>query len=65
MYGYIDTACRIYEDTDRQERNMFQLSCVPQPMEHWQDYIDLVTKTHFWCFFITMSRPSTARWTPL
>ena len=42
MYEYIDTACRIYEDTDRQERNMFQLSCVPQPMEHWQDYIDLV-----------------------
>ena len=21
---------------------MFQLSCAPQPMEHWQDYIDLV-----------------------
>ena len=42
MYEYIDTACRIYEDTDRQERNMFQLSRVPQPMEHWQDYIDLV-----------------------
>lgn len=42
MYEYIDTACRVYEDTDRQERNMFQLSRVPQPMEHWQDYIDLV-----------------------
>ena len=42
MYEYIDTTCRIYEDTDRQERNMFQLSCPPQPMEHWQDYIDLV-----------------------
>lgn len=34
MYEYIDTACRVYEDTDRQERNMFQLSRVPQPMEH-------------------------------
>ena len=42
MYEYIDTACRVYEDTDRQERNMFQLSRVPEPMEHWQDYIDLV-----------------------
>ncbi len=42
MYEYIDTTCRVYEDTDRQERNMFQLSRVPQPMEHWQDYIDLV-----------------------
>ena len=42
MYEYIDTACRVYEDTDRQERNMFQLTRVPQPMEHWQDYIDLV-----------------------
>lgn len=42
MYEYIDTTCRVYEDTDRQERNMFQLSCAPQPMEHWQDYIDLV-----------------------
>lgn len=42
MYEYIDTACRIYEDTDRQERNMFQLSRPPQPMEHWQNYIDLV-----------------------
>ena len=42
MYEYIDTTCRIYEDTDRQERNMFQLSCLPQPMAHWQDYIDLV-----------------------
>ena len=42
MYEYIDTTCRVYEDTDRQERNMFQLSRAPQPMEHWQDYIDLV-----------------------
>ena len=42
MYEYIDTTYRIYEDTDRQERNMFQLSCPPQPMEHWQEYIDLV-----------------------
>lgn len=42
MYEYIDAACRIYEDTDRQERNMFQLARVPQPMEHWQNYIDLV-----------------------
>lgn len=42
MYEHIDTTCRIYEDTDRQERNMFQLSCPPQPMEHWQEYIDLV-----------------------
>lgn len=42
MYEYIDTACRIYEDSDRQERNMFQLARVPQSMEHWQDYIDLV-----------------------
>lgn len=42
MYEYIDTTCRVYEDTDRREWNMFQLSRAPQPMEQWQDYIDLV-----------------------
>lgn len=42
MYEHIDTTYRVYEDTDRQERNMFQLANVPQPMKNWQDYIDLV-----------------------
>ncbi len=42
MYEHIDTTYRIYEDVDRQERNMFQLTCPPQPMKEWQDYIGLI-----------------------
>ena len=41
MYEHIDTTYRIYEDADRQERNMFHLACPPQPMKEWQNYIDL------------------------
>ncbi len=41
MYELIDTTYRIYEDADRRDRHLFQLTHVPQPMKNWQDYIDL------------------------
>jgi DNA-directed RNA polymerase specialized sigma24 family protein len=43
MYEYIDTSYReYYADANQWERNMFQLARPPQPMEKWQDYVDLV-----------------------
>ena len=43
MYEHIDTSYREYiADANQWERNMFRLTCPPQPMEKWQDYIDLV-----------------------
>lgn len=43
MYEYIDTSYRdCHGDSGLWERNMFQLAHPPQPLEHWQDYIDLV-----------------------
>lgn len=43
MYEYMDTNYRDYHtDTNQWERNMFQLVSPPQPMDTWQDYIDLV-----------------------
>lgn len=43
MYEYMDTSYRdCHGDSSQWERNMFQLAHPPKPLEHWQDYIDLV-----------------------